>query len=332
MEDEFAGYLNRYATHLVAERNASPYTVRNYRREVGEFLHFLRGQEVRRLADVDRSIVRRYIAWLDEGEYERSSIARRLSEVRSFFDYLRREGLAAENPFATISAPKVPRRLPHYLDIGEMERLLNAPDRSTPLGVRDAAILELLYASGIRVGELAALNISHLQLGSGQARVWGKGGKERIVLLGQPAIAALRRYLDEARPKLLTSRRGPINPALFLNHAGGRLSARAVQMMLEEMTRAAGLEKRVTPHVLRHSFATHLLEGGANLRVVQELLGHASLSATQVYTHVSQRESRQVYLRAHPRAEPDEMAADADAPMKQGEPYDEVQNDPRAID
>jgi integrase/recombinase XerC len=286
---------------------------------VGEFLEFLEGQEIRRLGDISRSVVRRYIAWLDEGHYERSSIARRLSEVRSFFEYLRREGLAAENPLAAISAPKAPRRLPRYLDVGEMERLLAAPDRSTTLGLRDAAILEILYASGMRVGELTALNVSHLQLESGQARVWGKGAKERVVLLGQPAIQALQSYLSEARPKLLASRRGPTNPALFLNHAGGRLSARAVQMMLDDMARAAGIERHVTPHMLRHSFATHMLEGGANLRVVQELLGHASLSATQVYTHISQREGRQVYLRAHPRAQPEDRAADADL---QPEPRD----------
>jgi len=312
LDDAFAGCLSRYITYLVAERNASRYTVRNYRHEVSEFLQFLKEEEVSQLSDITRPVVRRYVASLDEKGYQRSSIARRLSEVRSFFEYLRREGLVAANPFANVSAPKAPRRLPHYLDAGEMERLLNAPDRTKPLGLRDAAILELLYASGIRVGELVMLNLSHLNLDAGQARVWGKGAKERIVLLGRPAVQALRAYIGEARPKLIAARRGPTTAALFLNHAGGRLTARSVQLMLNDMAHAAAIEKRVTPHMLRHSFATHMLEGGADLRVVQELLGHASLSATQVYTHVSQRDGRRIYLRAHPRAQEIADGDDAD--------------------
>jgi len=303
VERDFESYLHRYMTYLIAERNASQYTVRNYRREVGQFLEFLEAEGVGALDDITHSVVRRYVAWLDEEGYERASIARRLSEVRSFFTYLKREGIAAANPFASVSAPKVPQRLPHYLDVGEMERLLAAPDRTDPLGLRDATILEVLYASGVRVSELVALNLSHLRLEAAEMRVWGKGAKERLVLLGAPACQALRAYLGEARPALAGRRRGPQTSALFLNHAGGRLTVRSVQIMLDAMAKAAGIDKRVTPHMLRHSFATHMLEGGANLRVVQELLGHASLSATQVYTHVSQRDSRKVYLRAHPRAQ-----------------------------
>ena len=310
VSESLSHYLDRFITYMIAERNASPYTVRNYGREVEQFLRFMEDQEVSRLQDVDRLLVRRYLAWLNEKGYERASIARRLSEIRTFYAFLRRERVIDVNPFETVSAPKLPKRLPKYLTVQEMEQLLNTPDCTDPLGLRNTAMLEVLYGAGLRISELTNLNISNVNLGAGEIRVWGKGAKERVALIGDAARQMLRRYLDVARPQLAARNKGAANAALFLNRWGKRLSNRGVQLMLDQVARSAGLDKRVTPHILRHSFATHLLDGGADLRVVQELLGHSDLAATQIYTHVSQRAARRAYLRAHPLAR--EEAEDID--------------------
>ncbi len=292
-------YLNRYVRYLVAERNASPYTVRNYRSEVGQFLQFLHDQDVTGWEDVDRGVLHRYLQWLSEQGLARRSIARRVSEVRAFGSWLVRAGHCESNPFQTLRPPKTTRSLPQVLEPHEVAALLSAPDLSTPQGQRDQAIMELLYASGVRVSELVGLDLGAVNLSTGEVRVVGKGDKERLTLLGVPAIRALERYLADGRPRLLGKR--PTR-ALFLNRFGNRLSVRSVQLILDRYAKQAGLTKRVTPHVLRHSFATHMLDGGADLRVVQELLGHAQLSTTQIYTHVSKQRLREVYERAHPRA------------------------------
>jgi integrase/recombinase XerC len=203
-----------------------------------------------------------------------------------------REGILSTNPIRAVSSPKVPKRLPDYLELQEIEALLMAPDPMDPQGQRDRAILEVLYASGLRVSELVSLNLSNVNLRSGEIRVWGKGAKERLALLGGPACRALTRYIKENRP----------TNALFLNRLGSRLSTRSVSNILDKYAKLAGLGRCVTPHLLRHTFATHLLDGGADLRTVQELLGHADLSTTQIYTHVSQARVREVYQKAHPRA------------------------------
>lgn len=202
------------------------------------------------------------------------------------------------------AVPKSPRRLPRFLEPAEVQALLAAPDLGSPLGLRDRAIAEMLYAGGLRVSELVGIDRGDTDWGQGELRVLGKGGKERIVILGQPALEALSSYLREGRPRLAKGS----TRALFLNYRGGRLTARGVQTVLDRVAKAAGLMKRVTPHLLRHTFATHLLGGGADLRVVQELLGHADLSTTQVYTHVTQRQAREVYMRAHPLAAEGEEA------------------------
>jgi tyrosine recombinase XerC len=318
--------LQRFLTYLMAERNASTYTLRNYQREVQEFLEFVQEEGVSDLNQVTRAVARRYIAWLGSKEYAQASVARRVSEVRSFFRYLQRIHWVVANPFERVAGPKLPRRLPQYLTVEEVERLLAAPDLSTPLGIRNAAILEVLYSAGVRISELVSLNVSSVNLAAGEIRVWGKGAKERVAFLGRQAQAALARYLQEARPTLAAGNRyGRPSPALFLNQRGERLSARGVQGILQELARAAGIEKKVTPHVLRHSFATHLLEGGADLRAVQEMLGHANLYTTQIYTHVSQRHMRRVYLQAHPRAGGEEPAdivhvPDSPTPSQKEEP------------
>jgi integrase/recombinase XerC len=229
----------------------------------------------------------------------KASIARKLSAIRSFYRYLLQEGLVFTSPAATTSSPKLDKRLPSFLTLEEARRLLEAPDVSTPQGQRDRALLELLYASGLRVSELVKLNLEQINLDTREIRVWGKGSKERVVLMGKPAAGALATYINEGRPKLLGGKR---SSTLFVNRYGGRLPERRVQRILEKYTRIAGMAKRVHPHMLRHTFATHLLDGGADLRVVQELLGHAALSSTQIYTHVTKSQAKKVYLSAHPMA------------------------------
>lgn len=293
-------HLNKFITYLITEKNASPYTIKNYRHEVGQFLDFLKEQGIDSWDEVDRYVLRRYLAWLQAEGYVKASITRRISELRSFCRYLLREGILDTNPIRVISAPKVPRRLPDYLHPHEVEALLAAPDLTAPQGQRDRAIMEVLYASGLRVSELVSLNLSNVDLRYGQIRVWGKGAKERLALLGGPACRAMTRYIQDGRPKLIKENK-PTN-ALFLNRLGGRLSTRSVNNILDKYAKLAGLGRRVTPHVMRHTFATHLLDGGADLRTVQELLGHADLSSTQIYTHVSQARAREVYRKAHPRA------------------------------
>ena len=292
--------FNKYINYLGVERNVSPYTVRNYTTDLLGFFHFLKAKGISSLQEVDRHVLRDYLSHLMEQGFVKASIARKLSAIRSFYRYLLREGMMPTSPVATTSSPKLDRRLPSFLTIEEVERLLKAPDLSTPQGQRDQALMELLYASGIRVSELVNLDIGQVNLDSCEIRVWGKGSKERVVLMGKPAAAALTAYLSQGRPKLLGKKR---SSALFVNRYGGRLIERRVQRILEKYTNIAGISKRVHPHMLRHTFATHLLDGGAGLRVVQELLGHASLSSTQIYTHVSKSQAKKVYLSAHPMAQ-----------------------------
>jgi integrase/recombinase XerC len=293
-------HLDKFIIYLIAEKNASPYTIKNYRHEIRQFLDFLKEQGIDSWDGVDRYVLRRYLAWLQAEGYVKASIARRISEMRSFCRYLVREDILDANPIRTISSPKIPKRLPNYLAPHEVEALLAAPDATVPQGQRDLAIMEVLYASGLRVSEVVSLNLSNLDLRHGELRVWGKGGKERLALLGQPACRALTRYIQDGRSKLIKENRA--TNALFLNRWGTRLSTRSVSNVLDKYAKLAGLERRVTPHVMRHTFATHLLDGGADLRTVQELLGHASLSSTQIYTHVSQARAKEVYRKAHPRA------------------------------
>lgn len=290
--------FDRYLKYLEAERNLSPYTVRNYSTDLGDFFGFLKERDIS-LDKVDRQILRDYLSRLVEQGVVKPSIARKLSAIRSFYRYLVREGVLASNPIEKAVSPKLDRRLPSFLTPDEVERLLNAPDLSTPQGLRDRALLELLYASGLRVSELVRLDLGEVNLDSGEIRVWGKGAKERVVLMGRPAAEALRNYLEQGRPKLLGEKK---TGALFINRYGQRLPERRVQKMLEDYARKAGIEKRVHPHILRHTFATHMLDGGADLRVVQELLGHARLSSTQIYTHVTKSQAKKVYLSAHPMA------------------------------
>jgi len=298
MQEVFTKYIN----YLEAERNASPYTVRNYTTDLLDFFNFLKTRRISSLKEVDKHVLRDYLSHLMEQGLVKASIARKLSAIRSFYRYLVREEMIPVSPVATTSSPKLDRRLPSFLTIEQVERLLNAPDLATPQGQRDRALLELLYASGLRVSELVNLDLEQINLDSGEIRVWGKGFKERVVLIGKPAAEALRTYLQQGRPKLFGTKIRMTN-ALFVNRYGERLIKRRAQRILEKYANIAGIDKRVYPHLLRHTFATHLLDGGADLRVVQELLGHANLSSTQIYTHVTKSQARKVYLAAHPMAQ-----------------------------
>lgn len=291
--------LDRFKKYLLVERNFSQYTVRNYLQDLTRFFSFLLMRKVSSLEEVDKALLRDYLQWLDEMGIVRASIVRNLSALRSFYRYLVQLGSLSYNPLVSFSRPKMEKRLPSFMNMGEMRKLLDMPDPSTPAGLRDRALLELLYAAGIRISELAKLDTDHLNLESRELRVWGKGSKERIALMGIPAAKSLENYIANGRPLLL---KGKNSRSLFLNKNGGRLSIRYIQQLIKRKASDAGVTKRVHPHLFRHTFATHLLDGGADLRAVQELLGHASLSSTQIYTHVSQSHAKKVYLAAHPRA------------------------------
>ncbi len=309
--------LDNYINYLKAEKNASPYTVRNYRGDllgsarIKGYFEFLIERGVKSLDGADRHILRDYLAYLSQKGLVKASIARRLSVIRSFYRYLVREGILSINPVLETSSPRLDKKLPSFLTQREITGLLEAPDPNSAIGLRDRAFLELLYASGLRVSELASLDMERVDLDSREIRVLGKGSKERMVLMGEPAAEALRRYYTHGRPllpdsKLSKTRKTKRTQAVFINNVdGGRLTERSIQHFLQEYAGKAGIDKWVHPHMLRHTFATHLLDGGADLRVVQELLGHSSLSSTQIYTHVSKSQARKVYLSAHPMARED---------------------------
>ena len=282
-------FLEAYLRELGAVAGRSAYTIRNYRNDIGAFLRWCRERELEPLA-ISRQVFREYLGELKEAGMAAASLTRRTSTVHGFYRYLQREGATERDLLHGLAMPKRPRRLPKVLDPGALDRLLTAPDAETPQGLRDRAMMELLYGGGLRISELVALDVGQVNLGEGTAIVHGKGAKERLVLFGEPAMLALERYLAEGRPALAAgAKRGQGCPALFLNRFGGRLTARSVQGLVRRYAVAAGIPADVHPHLLRHSFATHLLDGGADLRIVQELLGHASAATTQIYTHVSRQ-------------------------------------------
>jgi integrase/recombinase XerC len=292
--------LQRYAVHLETERRASPHTRRAYLADLVQYAAFL-GEQGAPLVPSSPAQVRAFVARA-AATAGPASLARKLSTLRSFYRFLVREGLAPGNPARAVSSPRRPKLLPQVLPEEEAAALVEAPAESQePLALRDRAFLELLYASGLRVSELTGLAVADVDLPARLVRVLGKRRKERIVPFGGAAAEALRRYLEGGRPAL-ASAPGAARDALFLNHRGGRLSARSVARRIARWVLAAGLPRHVHPHVLRHSFATHLLGNGADLRGIQELLGHASLSTTQRYTHVDWKRLAEVYDRAHPKA------------------------------
>ena len=294
--------VTAFLQYLKIERNCSPLTIKSYSEDFASILEYFRdfAGGVPAPGDVTVATLRGYVAYMHECEYSRSTMARRLACLRSFFRYCCREKLADTNPAKALRTPRTGRRLPHFLSTEQVARLLEAPPANQPLGLRDRAILETLYSAGLRVAELASLNVENWDRDADILRVVGKGRKERVAPVGRYAAQALSRWLEVRSPDLSA----PVvqQAAMFLNKRGRRLTTRSVGRLLEKYIRQTDLDRLTTPHTLRHSFATHLLDGGADLRSVQELLGHKSLTTTQIYTHVSTKRLRDTYEKAHPHA------------------------------
>lgn len=294
--------IGRFLRYLSVERNASPLTVKSYREDLVSLAGYLQeayGRPVR-MSEVNVLDLRGYVGALYEAGYAKSSVSRRLASLRSFFRFGQREGLVPNNPAKPLRNPRKDRKLPHFLSTEEIGRLLETPPARNAMGLRDRAILETTYSAGLRVSETVGLNDGDLDLTAGLARIRGKGKRERLAPLGTYAVTALQRWLAERQlsPREPQDGRAPV----FVNRFGRRLTSRSVARMLEKHLQQAALDTRTTPHTLRHSFATHLLDRGADIRSVQELLGHKSLVTTQIYTHVSTTGIREVYEQAHPRA------------------------------
>lgn len=286
-------YIDKFVNYLKIEKNASEHTITNYKIDLKAFQEFLGEKEV---GAVDHLSLRRFLAAMRERSYAKRTIARKLASLRSFYKFLYREGYIKTNPLTAISSPKLDRKLPKFLDVNKMTKLILTPDTQTEFGLRDRAILETLYSTGIRVSELVGMDVGDIDFISGVIKVFGKGSKERIVPIGDEAAGAIRRYLEKRNKKAKDK------DAVFLNNHARRLTDRGVRGMLDKYIRACSMEEKISPHSLRHSFATHMLDRGADLRAVQELLGHMNLSTTQIYTHVTMERLKSVYDKAHPRA------------------------------
>ncbi len=295
--------LDSFCQSLSAEQNASPQTVRAYRSDISSYLGWCSRESVDALCSTHRE-VRRFLAYLDQASYSRRTVNRRLSAIKSFYRWLVVEGAVESSPAEVLQGPKQGKPLPRSVHRSEMDRLLSAtlegkrPEEASPRQLRDQAILELLYASGLRVSEAAGLHMSGLDLRERLVRVMGKGSKERIVPLHATACLALENYLSLGRPALLGARQ---SETVFISTRGNGMSANAVRVVFKQALRKAGLDESLSPHAMRHSFATDLLSGGADLRSVQEMLGHSSLSTTQVYTHMTPEHLRSAHRQAHPR-------------------------------
>ncbi|NLJ34565.1 MAG: tyrosine recombinase XerC [Firmicutes bacterium] len=297
-------WIENFCQHLRGERNYSAHTVTAYRKDLEQFLQFRQEWDDGDWIKTDNMIIRSYLAYMVEYKYKRSSIARKLAALRSFFSFLQEEGILNNNPARESRSPKQEKKLPRFLSQWEIQSLLSAPSPDTPLGQRDRAILEVLYSSGLRASELIGLQLTSLDFTKKEIRILGKGRKERLVPCGDKALEALKLYLRNGRPQLLSRADKGLkeNNAVFLNYRGGELSVRSVRRILTKYVKQLALTDGISPHSIRHTFATHLLEAGADLRSIQELLGHVSISTTQIYTHVSRQRLRTVYQQAHPRA------------------------------
>jgi integrase/recombinase XerD len=296
---EIPATISSFLTHVRVEKGLSPNTVSAYRRDLLKFNDFARKRK-RSLEAIRGDDVVDFLAGLYRQKLESKTVARHLVSLRNFFRFAQIQGLIPEDPSVNLESPRIHRNLPGYLRLEDVERLLDQPDVKTPSGLRDRAMLEVLYSTGLRVSELIGLRTSDLDAESGCLRCIGKGDKERVVPVGKKAIVIVEKYLRDSRPKLLGKVTG--NPALFVNRRGKSLSRVGVWKILSAYGRQAGMRAALTPHMLRHSFATHLLEGGADLRSVQLMLGHADISTTQIYTHVVEERLKQIYKAHHPRA------------------------------
>ncbi|ODS30884.1 MAG: site-specific tyrosine recombinase [Candidatus Scalindua rubra] len=305
-----------FIARLKHERGFSEHTVRAYQKDLAQFDSFLKVEKCKSLKHISHLLLRKYLAILRSRNYSKTTIARKLASLRSFFKFLNREGELVSNPFEVLRTPKQTKKLPHFLSIKDAEDLLKTPAKPSPtpgmtpndiksMGLRDKAILETLYSAGIRVGELVNLDESDVDFFGGMIKVRGKGKKERLAPIGSYAIKAVKEYIDSRSKHKRTGKREESlqkSQPLFINKFGGRLTARSVARSLDKYLKMTGVNPITSPHTFRHSFATHLLDRGADLRSVQELLGHSNLSTTQIYTHVTTERLKQVYEKSHPRS------------------------------
>lgn len=293
--------LENFRSYILVEKNFSKHTAKAYYSDIMDFLLWL-GDTA--LESVNFSKIREYLHFIQKFNYKKTTLARKIASLRTFYKYLYREKRVESNPAMNLNSPKRPKQLPKFLTQYEVEQILNNITIDTPAGYRNKAILELLWATGMRVSELSGLNFEDLNLENNEIRVFGKGSKERIILVTDRAKTYLQRYIETARPLVAKGYRteNNENSPVFINNTGFRLQTRTIRNVINEIVEKIQLPKHVTPHVFRHSFATHLIENGADLRVVQELLGHASISNTQIYTHVSSQHLKEVYNETHPRA------------------------------
>lgn len=301
MSDKLAGedHLRRYLDFLQVERGLSSNSRAAYRRDLREHLSYLAEKEVRFPGGVERQTILGYLVHLRRKGQASSSVSRKMSALRGFYGYLMEVEGAGRDPTQNLSSPRLTRPLPKVLSLDEVDRLLAAPRKDTPLGLRDGAMLEVLYATGLRVSELVNLRLEEVNLQVGYLRVRGKGGKERVVPLNDMASERVRAYLSEGRPELASD--SP-EPWVFLSRKGGALTRVGFWQSIRKYAVAAGITRKISPHVVRHSFATHLLERGADLRIIQELLGHSDISTTQIYTHLERERLREIHRKHHPRA------------------------------
>lgn len=290
--------INEFIEYLRYEKNYSEYTIKNYNIDLEQFSLFCKAQNIKNLSNVDYQFIRKYLNVLYEKNYASKTICRHISSLRRLFDYLEKNKKINDNPMILVSNPKVEKRLPKYLNYSDLDLLLNTPDKNTVLGLRDALILELLYSTGIRVSELSNIKLKDINFSEREIIILGKGKKERIVIFGHVCKNLLNEYINNSRNKLLKNN----NEYLLLNKNGNKLSPRGIELIIEKTLQRTSIKYKISPHTLRHTFATHLLDAGADLMSVKELLGHDSLSTTSIYTHLSNEKLRQVYLNAHPRA------------------------------
>ncbi|MDF2928196.1 site-specific tyrosine recombinase XerD [Anaerospora sp.] len=292
-------YVSQFINYLAVERGLAQNTLESYGRDLRQFQSYLQNSQMDILKDSSRNTILTYLNNLQTKGRAVSTISRNLAAIKSFYQYLVRERYLEKDPAANLESPKLEKKLPKILTIAEVEELLKQPNAFLPAGLRDKAMLELLYATGIRVSELISLNISDVNLDMGYIKCFGKGAKERIVPLGSIAAKCVQEYINKGRSKLVRTYE---ESALFVNHHGNRLTRQGFWKIIKKYAQEANILREITPHTLRHSFATHLLENGADLRSVQEMLGHADISTTQIYTHVTKNRLKEVYDKAHPRA------------------------------
>ena len=291
--------LEQFINYIEIEKHYSFYTVKNYELDLESFYDFLNKENITNIKDIDFKVIRLYLTVMYEKKYSKKTISRNISSLRSFFKYLIKHEHIKTNPMLLISNPKQDHKLPNFLYYNDLEKILEIPDTNTPLGHRDALIIELFYSTGIRVSEIINIKLNDIDYSKNRIKILGKGNKERYVLYGDVCSKLLNSYINEKRNIILGDKH---NEYLFINHLGNKLTSRGVEYILSKIIKQSDLKTKISPHTLRHTFATHMLNEGADLKSVQELLGHENLKTTQIYTHVSNERLREVYLHSHPRA------------------------------